>query len=97
MSSLLYDDRNAPMLTSRIILFSLKWLSIFLISFTMSTVVLGLMDLGVWSFVFVFVSFQSIFWKLLYKANLIFVMIVNAIFVFIIIAFKLYVIVGSNL
>jgi hypothetical protein len=89
-------EGKAPTLTSRILLFSFKWLSAFLISFTMSTIVLGLMNLGVWSFVFVFVAFQAILWKLLNKANLIFVMIVDAVFVVVIIAFKLYVILGPN-
>ena len=95
MNPLLYNG-NAPTLTSRIIIFSIKCLSAFLIAFTMSAIALGFMDLGVLSFVFVFVAFQSILWRLLYKANLIFVMIVDAVFVVVIITFKLYIIVGPN-
>lgn len=87
---------EAPTLTSRVFLYSIKWLSAFLISFCLSTFVLGLMDLGVWSFVFVFMAFQAVLWKLLYKANLIFVMIVDAVFVVSIIALQLYIIVGPN-
>ena len=95
MNPLVIED-NVPTFTSRLILFSIKWISIFLISFSISTIALGLMDLGVWSFVFVFVAFQSILWRLLYKANFIFVMIVDAVFVVAIIGFQLYIIVGPN-
>lgn len=95
MSPLAFEGK-APTLTSRFFLFSFKWLSAFLISFTMATIFLGLVGFGIWSFVFLFVAFQSILWKLLYKANLIFVMIVDAIFVVAVIAFKLYVILGPN-
>lgn len=95
MNPLVYEG-NVPTLTSRIILYLIKWVSAFTMSFCLATVALGLMNLGVWSFVFVFVAFQAIFWKLLYKANLIFVMIVDAIFAVFVIATQLYIIVGPN-
>lgn len=95
MNPLIFES-GAPTLTSRIVLYMIKWFSAFLISFCLATVVLGLMDLGVWSFVFVFVAFQALLWRLLYKANLIFVMIVDAVFVVFVIALQLYIVAGPN-
>ena len=94
---LLYRREEKKSLLQRFALFSFKWLSAFLISFTIAVFFMALIDYGTWSFLFVFVAFQGLLWKMLIKANIVFVMIVDSFFILLVIALKLYVAVGPNI
>ena len=94
---LLYKKEEKKPWMQRFALFFFKWMSAFLISFTISIFFMALMDYGTWSFLFVFVALQGLLWKMLFKANIVFVMIVDSFFISLIIALKLYVAVGPNI
>jgi|GEM_PF-2316537 len=95
MNTLILEEKNKT-LSSRILFYAFKWLSAFLISFTLATVLMAIVGFGVWSFIFSFIAFQAILWKIIHKANLIFVMIVDAVFVVAVIAIQLYITLGQN-
>lgn len=94
---LLYKREEKKPWIQRLALFVFKWISAFLISFTLSVFFMALLNSGTWSFIFVFVAFQGLLWKIFFKANTVFVMIIDSFFILLVIALKLYVAVGPNL
>lgn len=94
---LLYKREEKKTWMQSFALFFFKWVSAFLISFTISVFFMALTNYGTWSFIFVFVAFQGILWKIFFKANTIFVMIIDSFFILLVMALKLYLAVGPNI
>lgn len=81
----------------RLVLWLVKWLSAFLLSFVLAVLGMSLMDYGTWSFIFIFLAAQTFYWKLFHKSGLISVLLFDAGFVFLILILRLYIIVGPTL
>lgn len=76
---------------------SFKWLSGFLLSFVVSVVGLSLLDYGTFSFVFVLIASQVLFWKFFHDMGLVSLLIFDAIMVFVFLVSRLYVVLGPDL
>jgi hypothetical protein len=82
---------------SRVLVWSLKWLSGFVFSFMLSVAGLTLIGYGSFSFVFVLVCSQILFWKVFHNFGLISILVFDAIMVFLFLALRLYVVLGPDL
>lgn len=82
---------------SRLMVWSLKWLSGFLFSFMLSVAGLTLVGYGSFSFIFVLVCSQILFWKVFHNFGLISILVFDAVMVFLFLALRLYVVLGPDL
>lgn len=73
-----------------------KWLSGFLLSFVVSVCGLSLMMYGTFSFVFVFVCTQILFWRVFHNMSLISVLLFDAVIVFLFLTLRLYIVLGPD-
>jgi hypothetical protein len=73
-----------------------KWLAGFLISFVIAVCGLSLIDYGTFSFVFVFVCAQILFWRVFHDLSLISVLLFDAVIVFLFLILRLYVVLGPD-
>ena len=76
---------------------AVKWFSGFIFSFMLSVAGLTLMGYGSFSFVFVLVCTQILFWKVFHNFGLISILIFDAIFIFLFLSLRLYVVLGPDL
>jgi len=84
-------------LLSRILIWSLKWLSGFVFSFMISVAGLTLIGYGSFSFVFVLVCTQILFWRVFHNFGMISILVFDAIMIFLFLALRLYVVLGPDL
>lgn len=84
-------------LATRLTVWSLKWLSGFVFSFMLSVAGLTLMGYGSFSFVFVLVCSQILFWKVFHNFGMISILVFDAIMIFLFLALRLYVVLGPDL
>jgi len=85
-----------PMVT-RAATWAVKWLSGFVFSFMISVAGLTLMGYGSFSFVFVLVCTQILFWKIFHNFGLISILVFDAVLIFLFLALRLYVVLGPDL
>jgi len=84
-------------LPARALVWSLKWLSGFIFSFILSVAGLTLIGYGSFSFIFVLVCTQILFWRVFHNFGLISILVFDAVMVFLFLVLRLYVVLGPDL
>jgi len=84
-------------LSLKMLTWGLKWLSGFVFSFILSVAGLTLMGYGSFSFIFVLICTQIIFWRIFHSFGLISILVFDAVMVFLFLALRLYIVLGPDL
>lgn len=83
-------------LVPTLLAWAFKWFSGFLLSFVVSICGLSFMNYGTFSFVFVFVCTQILFWRVFHNMSLISVLLFDAVIVFLFLTLRLYIVLGPD-
>ncbi len=97
MDSLIESKKPKSVIFAEMSLWFVKWLSGFLVGFIISCFGMALWGYGVFSFVFVLVAVQSIFWKMFHQSSLLTILILDAILVFLALLVRFYILVAPGL
>lgn len=94
---MLIEEHGGKSLFPKFLLWSLKWVSSFILSFSIAVLGLSIFNYETFSFIFVFVAVQLFFWKLFHSSGLITILLFDAAVIFSVLMFRLYIILGPNI
>lgn len=97
MDSLIESKKPKSVIFAQMWLWFVKWLSGFLVGFIISCFGMAVWGYGIFSFVFVVMAVQTIFWKLFHRSGLLLILIVDAALVFLALLIRFYVLVAPGL
>jgi len=97
MDALIESKKPKSVIFAEMSLWFVKWLSGFLVGFVISCFGMAVWGYGIFSFVFVVVAIQAMFWKLFHHSSLLTILIVDAVMVFLALLVRFYILVAPGL